>query len=96
MTVTITMSENPVHHLELATVCQEAREKFAQLDSEGFKHIIEKLDYLIVSFNADKNPVGLYEVGEEALEALKQYKEKNTRKVAQKLLDSLDKALKAR
>jgi glycerophosphoryl diester phosphodiesterase len=96
MTLTITMSEKPVHHLELEQACKEARDKFLQVDSEGFKALIEKLDYLIVSFNADKNPIGLYEVGEEALIALKEYKEKNTRKVAQKLLDTLDKALKAR
>ena len=93
--MTITMSENPVHHQELERACQEARDKFAQLDAEGFKQMIEKLDYLIVSFNADKNPVGLYEVGEEALVALKEQKEKNTRKVAQKFIDNLDKALKA-
>ncbi|TAE09444.1 MAG: hypothetical protein EAZ95_16005 [Bacteroidetes bacterium] len=90
------MSENPVHHLELEQACKEARDKFSQLDSEGFKSLVEKLDYLIVSFNADKNPIGLYEVGEEALTALTAYKAKNTRKVAQKPLDTLDKALKVR
>ena len=89
------MSENSVHHQELAIACQETRDKFIQLDSEGFKAIVEKLDYLIVSFNADKNPIGLYEVAEEALSTMKAYKVKNTRKVAQKLLDTLDKAISA-
>ncbi len=93
--MTITMSENPTHHIALATACTEARDKFAQLDSEGFKSMIEKLDYLVVSFNADKNPIGLYEVAEEALTALKEQKTKNTRKVAQKLLDTLENALNA-
>ena len=70
--LTMTMSENPTHHLALEQACTEARDKFTQLDSEGFKAIIEKLDYLLVSFNADKNPIGLYEVAEEALVSLKE------------------------
>lgn len=94
--MTITMSENAIHHQELAQVCQETREKLIQLDGEGFKAIVDKMDYLVVSFNADKNPIGLYEVAEEALDTLKAYKVKNTRKVAQKLLDTLEKALNAR
>jgi len=94
--MTITMSENAIHHQELAQVCQETREKLIQLDGEGFKAIVDKMDYLVVSFNADKNPIGLYEVAEEALDTLKAYKAKNTRKVAQKLLDTLEKALNAR
>jgi hypothetical protein len=80
-------------HEKLEQACREVREKFAQLDAEGFKNLIEKLDYLIVSYNADKNPVGLYEVGHEALANLKNFKEKNPRKVAQKLIDSLEKAV---
>jgi hypothetical protein len=80
-------------HEKLGQACQEARDKFAQLDSEGFKNLIEKLDYLIVSYNADKNPVGLYEVGNEALTVLKEFKAKNARKVAQKLIDNLENAV---
>lgn len=80
-------------HEKLEKSCREAREKLVQLDAEGFKTLVEKLDFLIVSFNNDKNPVGLYEVGNEALETLKSYKEKNPRKVAQKLIDTLEKAV---
>jgi hypothetical protein len=51
---------------------------------------------LIVSYNADQNPVGLYEVGQEAIEALKAYKVENPRKVAQKLIDNLEKVVSAK
>ncbi|MCU0447430.1 MAG: hypothetical protein MUE85_21240 [Microscillaceae bacterium] len=80
-------------HQKLEQACREARDKFAQLDSEGFKGMIEKLDYLIVSYNADQNPIGLYEVGQEAIDTLKAYKVENPRKVAQKLIDGLEKAV---
>jgi hypothetical protein len=73
--------------------CREALEKFTKLGVEEHKGIISKLHFLITSYNADGNPVGLYEVGAEALEMLKAIKAKRNTAVAKALLDSLEAGL---
>ncbi|WP_250630857.1 hypothetical protein [Rhodoflexus caldus] len=85
------MEKIPGERIEKA--CREAHAKFLKLGKEQYEGILSKLEYLITSYNADKNPVGLYEVGAEALEMLKAIKAKKPNAVAKKLLDDLEAAL---
>ncbi len=78
---------------QIENACREARDKFLKLDVEVYKDIIEKLQFVIVSYNADKNPVGLYHIGEAALDLLKKHKEQKSRQVSKELIDTLEKAL---
>ncbi|MCS7005286.1 MAG: hypothetical protein NZM38_08170 [Cytophagales bacterium] len=79
---------------KLAKVCSDVQAKFEKINADGrFNDIISKLEYVIVSYHADKNPVGLFEIGEMALRQLKAYKEEKPKQVAQKLIDDLEKAL---
>lgn len=85
------MEKIPGERIEKA--CREAHAKFLKLGKEQYADILSKLEYLITSYNADKNPVGLYDVGAEALEILKEIKAKRPNAVAKKLLDELEAAL---
>lgn len=73
--------------------CEEAFEKFQKLGNDEFKEIISKLEFVLVSYRADGNPVGLYEIGEMALAILKEYKKSKPRQVSKKLIESLEKAI---
>jgi hypothetical protein len=86
------MAEKPPGET-IEKACREALEKFTKLGVEEYKGMISKLNFLIASYNADHNPVGLYEVGAEALEILKAVKAKKNNAVAKTLLDSLEKGL---
>lgn len=75
--------------------CRDAHEKLVKIDPETYKELISKLEFVIASYNYDKNPVGLYEIGELALDALKEYKKEKPRAIAKKLIDDIEKALEA-
>ncbi|MEN7549063.1 hypothetical protein AAG747_14155 [Rapidithrix thailandica] len=81
---------------KLEKACQEAKDKFHKLGEGEYQEIISKLQYVIVSYNADKNPIGLYEIGEKALQLLKEHKKKAPRQVSKKLIDDLEKAIQMR
>jgi hypothetical protein len=84
----------PAENEKLAKACKEVQLKFEKSNKDGrFNDIISKLEYVTVSFHADKNPIGLFEIGELALKQLKAYKEESPKQVAQKLIDDLEKAL---
>ncbi|MCS6966995.1 MAG: hypothetical protein RMJ44_09255 [Cytophagales bacterium] len=85
------MEKIPGERIEKA--CRQAHAKFMKLGKEQYAGILSKLEYLITSYNADKNPIGLYEVGAEALAMLKEIKAKRPNAVAKKLLDELEAAL---
>ncbi len=78
---------------QIEAACREAHEKFLKLDGEVYKDVIDKLQFVIVSYNADKNPVGLYEIGGMALDLLKKHKAQKPRQVSKELIESLEKAL---
>jgi len=79
---------------KLAKICSEVQAKFEKANTDGkFNDIISKLEYVIVSYHADKNPIGLFEIGEMALNQLKAYKDEKPKQVAQKIIDDLEKAL---
>ena len=71
--------------------CVEAKQKLGTLGVE--QTIQEELAWVIGRYNYDSNPVGLYEIGGKALEALKEVKKGSPRKVSKKLIDTLEKAV---
>ena len=72
----------------------EAKDKLVQLQIED--DLVSEIEWCLGSFAFDKNPSGLFEKAEEALNVLTRYKKKNDKKVSKKLLDDLTKAIKAR
>ena len=71
--------------------CLEAKQKLEKLGVE--QTIQEELAWVIGSYNNDRNPVGLYEIGSKALAALKNVKQDSPKKVSKKLIDTLEKAI---
>ena len=74
--------------------CEGAVEVFTKLNIENQQEIKSKLEYCIGSYDYDKNPEGLFEVGALALEELKTFKKRNPRKVNKKIIENLEKNLK--
>jgi len=83
-------------NLKIEKACQAAFEKFQKIGLDKFADIQSKLEYVLGSYRYDGNPVGLYEIGDSALKALKKYKKEKPRQVSQKLVTDLEKALKAK
>jgi len=52
------------------------------------------IEWCLGSYNHDNNPVGLYEMGERALDVFKQQLEKKTKGVTAKMVADLEKAVK--
>jgi hypothetical protein len=69
-----------------------AHDKIAKLGKPEFTSISEKIQYLIVSYRADGNPVGLYEVAHEAVDFLKAHQSANSKHISAKLIDDIAKA----
>ncbi len=78
---------------KIEKACEEAFEKFQKLGSDEFKEIVSKLEFVLVSYRADGNPVGLYEIAEKSLEILQEYKKLKPRQVSKKLIETLEKAI---
>ncbi len=81
---------------KIEKACEEAHEKFSKLGTEEFADILSKLEFVLVSYRADGNPVGLYEIGALALEQLNAYKKQKPRMVSKKLIETMEKALEAK
>ena len=79
---------------KIRAACELAFTTFQKIDNPKFADIKGKLEYVIGSYDFDKNPVGLYEIGGLALTVLQKAKEKYGRKITKKLLTDLEKALK--
>jgi len=79
---------------KIRIACENALNTFRKINPEEFSEIISKLEFVIGSYDFDKNPIGLYEFGEKALEILKKIKEKNPRKISKKLIEELEEAIK--
>lgn len=73
--------------------CEAASQTFAKLNVEDYADLQSKLEYCIGSYDHDKNPSGLIEYGQIALNELKTFKEKNPRKVNKKVITDLEKNL---
>lgn len=80
---------------KLEKACKDALAQFEKIGDEKYYDIRSKLEFVLGSYGYDSNPVGLYEFAKKSSDLLKKYKQKHPRKVSLKLLDSIDKALKA-
>ncbi len=81
------------HNQKLEKACKDSLAQFEKIGDENYYDIRSKLEFVLGSYGFDGNPVGLHEYAQKSLEELKKYKKKNPRKVSQKLLDSIDKAI---
>ena len=74
---------------KLRDACQTALNTFKKMRNSEYAEIQSKLEFVIGSYNFDKNPVGLYEIGELALKMLNEIEKKNPKKVAKKVVTDL-------
>lgn len=79
---------------KLKKSCQEALVAMQKLNSEETTEIQSKLEWCIGSYDFDKNPAGLHEMGLVSLNMLKDIKQKQPRKVTKKVIDGLEKSIK--
>jgi hypothetical protein len=79
---------------KLRNVCNDTAMFFEKLGEPEYHEIKGKLDWVVGSYDYDKNPIGLYEIGEMALDILKDLKKKSPKKVTKKIIDDLEKVLK--
>ena len=68
-----------------------AKDKLIELGIE--EALISEIEWCLGSYAFDHNPQGLIEKAQDAHQVLSKYKKKNTRKVAKKILDDLQKAM---
>jgi TfoX/Sxy family transcriptional regulator of competence genes len=78
---------------KLEKACKDALAQFEKLGDEQFYDIRSKLEFVLGSYGFDGNPVGLHEYAKKSSDILKKYKQKQPRKVSQKLLESIDSAV---
>jgi hypothetical protein len=83
---------NQVHE-NLKKSCQEAVQTFKKLNKEEYRDIQSKLEWCIGSYENDKNPSGLFEVGIKSLDVLKGIKAKQPKLVTKKVIDTLEKSI---
>ena len=79
---------------KLKNACKAALLAFQKLGNSEYDDIRSKLEFVIGSYEFDKNPVGLYEFGENALKVLNEVKKKNPRKISKKVITDLETSLK--
>jgi hypothetical protein len=79
-----------VDKLEIA--CNLALNKLKSLNLEP--QLQSDLEWCLGSFSSDKNPIGLYEMGQRALEVFKTELAKKTKGVTAKMVSDLEKAVK--
>lgn len=78
---------------KLKKACVDAITSFDKINEQKFSEIRSKLEYVIGSYEFDKNPIGLHEIGTKALKDLTTYKKENNRKVTKKVIDTIGKAI---
>ena len=87
------MKTNLKNNEKLKKSCTDAVSVFEKLNLEQFQDTLGRLKWCIGSYEFDKNPVGLNELGQVALKDLKAFKKENTRKVTKKVIEGLEKSL---
>jgi hypothetical protein len=78
---------------KLRDSCNKAYLCFKKINDPADTAIQSKLEFVIGSYDFDKNPIGLYEIGKLALPILKKIKIKSPRKVTKQLITDLEKSL---
>ena len=77
----------------LKDACADSLDALRKLKDDTFGEINSKLEYVIGSYEFDKNPVGLHEIGQNALSIMKKFKEQNPRKLSKKVIDKMEKSI---
>lgn len=80
---------------KLRDVCLDALTCLNKPGNKAYDEVKAKLEYVIASYNNDKNPVGLYEIGNMAFTCLKEISAEKPRKVKKALLKDLENCLSA-
>jgi len=78
---------------DIEKACVAAMTKLKALDIEP--QLQADIEWCLGSYSHDKNPIGLYEMGERALEVFKSQLEKKRKGVTAKMVADLEKAVKA-
>lgn len=76
---------------KVRNACQKAFLCLKKINDPADSLIQSKLEYVVGSYDNDKNPIGLYEIGKLALPILKKIKVKSPRKVTKELITELEK-----
>ena len=73
---------------------KELKDNLATINQTYFQNEIDKIEYLTVSYDSDKNPNGIVSYASELIEKLKETKEKKgfKRKITKKMITALEKA----
>lgn len=75
-------------------VCEDALKKLQDLGIDA--QLQADIEWCLGSYKADKNPAGLYQMAEKALQVFNAEKEKKTKGVTAKMTSDLEKALNSR
>ncbi len=78
---------------KLRNACQAALNAFKKTGDHAYAEIQSKLEFVIGSYDFDKNPVGLIEIGAVALNKLNEIKQKDPKKVTKKVITDLQSSL---
>lgn len=78
--------------VDIEQVNAEALKKLAALGLE--EQLQRDMEWCLGSYRADRNPVGLYQTAEKALNVFRTEKEKKTKGVTARLINDLEKAVK--
>jgi hypothetical protein len=79
--------------LDIEKACTSALAKLKALDVEP--QLQADIEWCLGSYSHDKNPIGLYEMGERALEVFKLQLDKKTKGVTAKMIADLEKTVKS-
>ena len=88
-----TMKTTLKNNEKLKKSCADAVSTLEKLNLEQFQDTLGRLKWCIGSYEFDKNPIGLNELGQVALKDLKTFKKENPRKVTKKVIEGLEKSL---
>lgn len=80
--------------LSIEKACEDALSKLKDLGLDP--KLQADIEWCLGSYKADKNPAGLFEMAEKALQVFMTEKEKKTKGVTAKLTGDLEKVLKGR
>jgi hypothetical protein len=80
---------------KLRNACEAAMLALKKAGNSDHAELQSKLEFVIGSYDFDKNPVGLYEFGERALKVLEEIRTNNPKKVTKKVVTDLENSLKS-
>ncbi len=78
---------------KIKVALETAKDQLSQLGIEDA--LVSEIEWCLGSYAFDGNAEGLYQKATQAKDALLEFKKENSRKVSKKLIEDLEKALKA-